>query len=88
LYYRSIDQVYRPANKLKDAGIQIVCVGIGRYFNIKQLNAIASNPHARNVFTGAFSQIHHVINDLVGQICEGTQKNLGNILLLLFDQVL
>ena len=33
---------------------------------------IASSPYTKNVFTGAFSQIHHVINGLVEQICDGT----------------
>ena len=67
----SIDDVYWPAKILKDSGIKILCVGVGRYFNIYQLNAIASRPTAKNVFTGDFSKIQHVIDELVKQICKG-----------------
>ncbi|KAK3710123.1 hypothetical protein QZH41_001607 [Actinostola sp. cb2023] len=72
----SIDDVFWPAKELRDDGIQIICVGVGRYFNIRQLNIMASCPAAKNVFTGDFSKIHHVIDDLVEQICKVSNGSL------------
>ncbi|EDO50077.1 predicted protein, partial [Nematostella vectensis] len=39
---RSYDRVSAPARKLRQAGIHIYAVGVGRNYNIKQLRSIAS----------------------------------------------
>ena len=70
----SSDGVHIPSRILKQNGVQIIAVGVGRYFNIQQLNTMASHPAKKNVFTGDFSKIHYVTNELARQICNGRQQ--------------
>ncbi|XP_031549213.1 von Willebrand factor A domain-containing protein 2-like [Actinia tenebrosa] len=67
----SSDSVSNIAKAIKGRGIQILSVGVGRYFDIHQLNAMASRPVLYHVFTGQFSKIIHTRNELVKKICLG-----------------
>ena len=71
---RSTDDVILPSQRLKTKKVIIYGVGVGRYFNINQLEQMASRPLEGNLFTGQFNKLHHIRDDLVRSVCLG--KNL------------
>ena len=53
-------------------GVTIFTLGVGRAFDINQLNAIATDPDKEHVFTCEFSQLGtRVIERIKSQACKG-----------------
>ena len=68
----SHDRVYHPARRLKRMGVKIFALGIGRKYNRKQLNQIASG--RGSVFTSGFRAMRLV----VGRIQRAACRAAGN----------
>ena len=60
-----------PTFKVKHCGVRIYSVGVGHYFDIKQLETMASRPVSENVFIGPFNKLQYIRNDLVRSVCYG-----------------
>lgn len=62
----------RIARRLKRKGVKIFAVGLGRYFNAKELDSMVSKKINEHVFTSDWKQLKHISNDLKKHICLGT----------------
>lgn len=69
-----------PAFKIKQCGVRIYTVGVGNYFDIRQLERMASRPVDENVFVGPFNKLQYIRNDLVMSVCYGRFTITGTIL--------
>ena len=68
---RSLDDVHVPARILRSKGVTIFSVGVGRYFNVKELDSMATDPDKNHVFTSDWKQLQHIVNDMKKAICLG-----------------
>ena len=67
----STDPVTQPAKALRDSGVTIYSLGIGKNFNSNQLNDMASDPDSDHVFTADFTQLDSVVQQIKNQACKG-----------------
>ena len=68
---RSLDDVHRVSKQLRAHGIVIFSVGVGRYFNARELDSMATDPDNAHVFTSDFKQLRYIANELKKSICKG-----------------
>ena len=68
---KSLDDVHYPSRMLRLKGVTIFSVGVGRYFNAKELDSMATDPDKNHVFTSDWKQLQHIANDLRKAICLG-----------------
>ena len=66
---RSLDDVHLASKQLRARGITIYSVGVGRYFNARELDSMATDPDKTHVFTSDFKQLQYITNDLKKAIC-------------------
>ena len=66
---RSLDDVHLASKQLRAGGITIYSVGVGRYFNARELDSMATDPDKTHVFTSDFKQLQYITNDLKKAIC-------------------
>ena len=66
---RSLDDVHSVSKRLRARGITIFSVGVGRYFNARELDSMATDPDKTHVFTSDFKQLQYITNDLKKSIC-------------------
>ena len=69
---RSSDGVARPAEMLRQAGVEIFAVGMGGRTSMTSLSTIANDRH--HVFTGVRLRITTNLPKLVAKICAATPK--------------
>ena len=67
---RSHDSVNRPATLLRNRGVKIFALGIGKHYNIRQLIQMARA--RRNVFTADFRSLGSVVRAIKQKTCRGT----------------
>jgi collagen type VI alpha len=72
---RSHDDVVKPSQVLKRAGIQIVTVGLGKNYDLAQLKVIASKPVTKHLITVDFPQLSDASKILQDLICKGMFNN-------------
>ena len=65
----SSDSVVRPARNLRNAGVRILALGIGRKFRRAQLNQMTANP--RYVFNSGFRNLNRVVRSIKQTVCKG-----------------
>ena len=69
---KSKDDVTGPAKALHNMDVRVMVVGVGPYLDVKQLNAVASDPKEEHVFTtGSFGSLEKVIKKVEKEICKG-----------------
>ena len=68
---RSLDDVHKVSKQLRSHGIVIFSVGVGRYFNARELDSMATDPDNAHVFTSDFKQLRYIANELKKSICRG-----------------
>lgn len=66
---RSLDDVHTVSKQLRARGVTIFSVGVGRYFNARELDSMATDPDKTHVFTSDFKQLQYITNDLKKAIC-------------------
>ena len=67
----SNDAVDQPAKAVRDSGVTIYSLGIGKNYDMKQLQEMASDPDSDHVFTADFTQLDPVIQQIKNQACKG-----------------
>lgn len=67
---RSYDSVVSPARRLRKAGVEIITLGLGLRYNIRQLRQMASN--GRLVFTARFRNLNSVVRVIKRKACGAT----------------
>lgn len=63
------DSVVRPSRDLRNAGVRILALGIGRKFRRSQLHQMAMN--RRYVFNADFRNLHRVVSSIKRTACGG-----------------
>ena len=66
---KSYDRVGGPAAALKRTGVKIICFGIGRKYNMRQLLQIASS--RRHIYTASFRTMNRVVRAIKQKACQG-----------------
>lgn len=64
---RSYDSVVGPARQLRKGGVEIISLGLGLRYNIRQLRQMASN--RRLVFTTRFRNLNSVVRVIKRKAC-------------------
>jgi len=72
----SQDSLGRSSRDLRNAGVRILALGIGRKFRLAQLNQMAANP--RYVFKAGFRGLHRVVRSIKRTACGGIYLKLNN----------
>ena len=67
---KSQDSVVRPSRDLRNAGVSILALGIGRRARQSELNQMAMN--RRHVFIADFRNLHRVVSSIKRTACGGT----------------
>ena len=68
---RSSDSVDAAAAKLHNMNVSVFAIGIGRRYDIKQLETIASKPGSKYVLTTDFDRLNSVYGDIRDEACRG-----------------
>ena len=76
----SHDSVVRPSRDLRNAGVRILALGIGRKFRRSQLYQMAGN--LRYVFKAGFRSLSGVVRSIKRAACGGNWFLTGKIRLL------
>lgn len=71
---KSHDDVIIPSEELKQSGVIVLSVGVGKRFNKAELYIIASNPKEKHVFTVDFSKMPNIITAIQQLACKGKYK--------------
>ena len=75
---RSGDDVVKPSEELRNAGVIIFAVGLGKKYNLAQLNAIANKG---NVFTADFDEMMTIVTTMQEKLCKGKANTIRHSLL-------
>lgn len=65
---RSSDDVVKPSEELKNTGVIIFVVGLGKNYNLAQLKAMATDD---NVFTVDFLSMMSIVRVMQEKLCKG-----------------
>lgn len=66
---KSYDKVSRPAAALRNMGVEVFAVGVGKRFSMRQLIQIASN--RRHIFTADFRNLGSFVRAIKQKACKG-----------------
>lgn len=73
----SQDLVTEPAQKLRDSGVTIFSVGIGRRYNIQQLKEMATEPDSQHVYKVDINvNVDTVTSSIKDRVCLGKLRKL------------
>ena len=70
---RSYDSVTGPARTLRKGGVEVISLGLGLRYNIRQLRQMASN--RRLVFTARFRNLNSVVRVIKRKACGATGQS-------------
>lgn len=71
---KSGDPVLQPAQKLRDSGVTVFSIGIGKQFVAKELNDMATDPDSEHVITTGFDQLDSVVKKIKDKACQGKPR--------------
>ncbi|KAL9983699.1 hypothetical protein ACROYT_G005915 [Oculina patagonica] len=66
---KSTDDVIKPAKVLSDANITVFAIGIGRNYDITQLQEIASKPEIKYALTSDFNRLNDLYTSIRDDAC-------------------
>lgn len=76
---KSYDDVTAPAQKLRDSGVTIFAIGVGKGSDLNQLKSIATDPDAEHMFVVKnFDLLDTIIKTIKEKACEGTFKHMSS----------
>lgn len=67
----SADDVVAPAEELRDSGVKVTTIGLGKQANVRELINIASEPKSEHVFTAFLDTLPNAMDDIVQEVCRG-----------------
>ena len=67
----SSDDVIGPAEELRDSGVKVTAIGLGKLANVRQLINTASEPKAEHVFTAFLDTLPNTMDEIVQGVCRG-----------------
>ena len=72
------DSVVRPSRDLRNVGVRILALGIGRKFRRSQLNQMARN--RRYVFNAGFKNLNRVVRSIKRTACGGNRIAVATLI--------
>ena len=83
----SSDPVSQPAKSLRDSGVTIYSIGIGKNFELQQLQEMASDPDSDHVFTADFTQLDSLVGRIKQRACKGRilRKDTDHVFIVNFS---
>ena len=67
----SSDDVTEPSQKLRDRGVAISVVGVGKDTDANQLNDMASDPDAQHLYLADYDSLSTLVSTIKDKVCEG-----------------
>ena len=67
----SQDDVLKPSSSLRNMGVTIFSIGIGKNFNPRELEDIATDPDIDHVFKADFNSLHLLVDKIKDGVCQG-----------------
>ena len=67
----SQDDISAPAQMVRDSGATVFGIGIGKNYDLNQLQEIATNPDSRHTFKAEFDALKFLVNTIVDTACRG-----------------
>ena len=68
---KSKDDVSAPSQDLRDSGVTVFSVGIGKNYDLKELQEMATNPDSQHTFKAEFDALKYIVNTIVDTACKG-----------------
>lgn len=68
----SIDSVFAASKLLRDKNVTIIAVALGDWYDIKQVNGIASDPDSKTTLLTGYDELGSLTWRLREMICEGS----------------
>ena len=72
----SIESVLVPSNLLREMNVTIIAVALGDWYDIKQINDIASDPDSETTLLTTFDELGGLTWRLHEMVCEGNSYNV------------
>ncbi|XP_032219271.2 uncharacterized protein LOC5518731 isoform X2 [Nematostella vectensis] len=70
------DEIGPPALELRNAGVKVTAIGLGKLANVKELIEIASEPKSSHVFTAFLDTLPERMDEIVTGVCSDVKGNL------------
>lgn len=67
----SADDVVAPGEELRDSGVKVTAIGLGKQANVRELINIASEPKSEHVFTAFLDTLPNAMDDIIQGVCRG-----------------
>ena len=68
---KSKDDITVPSQELRDSGVTVFSVGIGKNYDLKELQEMASDPYSQHTFKAEFDALKNIVNTIVDTACKG-----------------
>ena len=62
---------------MRDTGVKITAIGLGKQANVRELINIASEPKSEHVFTAFLDTLPNAMDDIVQEVCRGEKVEYG-----------
>lgn len=70
----SADDVVGPAEEVRDSGVKVTAIGLGKQANVRELINVASEPKSDHVFTAFLDTLPNAMDDIIQGICRGKEQ--------------
>ena len=82
---KSMDDVTGPAQTLRDSGVTIFAIGVGRGIDKNELKNIATDPDEEHMFVvQKFDDLDSIIKTIKDKACQGMYEHFFNLLTFCF----
>ena len=67
----SADDVVAPGAELRDSGVKVTTIGLGKQANVRELITVASEPKSEHVFTAFLDTLPNAMDEIIQGVCRG-----------------
>lgn len=67
----SVDDVVAPGEELRDSGVKVTAIGLGKQANVRELITVASEPKSEHVFTAFLDTLPNAMDEIIQGVCRG-----------------
>ena len=86
----STDDVTAPSSDIRDSGVRITAVGLGKLARVNELINVASEPKSEHVFTAFFERdtLPRTIDGIVQAVCKGNLSIIIIMIIIIIKMIL
>ena len=70
----SVDDVVEPGAELRDSGVKVTAIGLGKQANVRELINVASEPKSEHVFTAFLDTLPNAMDEIIHGVCRGKKQ--------------